>query len=719
VPQSSRSRKKPLILVVDDTATVRQMARDSLEPLGLEVIEAEDGQAGLQTFVEERPDLVLLDVNMPRMDGCSMCEEIRRTPGARNTPVLIMTASDEVDAIRRAYEAGATDFTTKPISWMVLSQRVLYMLRMSTAVQELSRSRERLAKAQRIARLGNWEIHLKTGALDGSEELLRLYAVSPDRPVVTLDRLLRTVHPDDQVVVRRVIGEALREGTGFHVDHRVILPEGEPRHVHLQGEVVFDDGGEPAKISGTAQDITDRKKAEEQIQYLAYHDSLTRLGNARLFREQLTSTLAQAQRHKQIIGLLFVDLDHFKRVNDTFGHSVGDRLLRCVADRLINSVRTGDFVSRSVPEDAASTVSRFGGDEFMVSLCSIRSSEEAGKVAERILESLARPFEIEGHEIGVTASVGITVAPADGEDVDTLFRNADSAMYHAKEQGRGNYQFYERSMNETALQNLTVERELRAALGGGELLLHYQPKVEIATDRIVGFEALLRWQHAERGMVPPDEFISIAERSGLIGPLGEFVLESACAQAKAWREAGLPPIRISVNLSAHQFRTDEIAETVTRLLQETPLSPRSLDLEITESTMMENKGVAVRVLQQLKGMGITVALDDFGTGYSSLSYLKGFPVDSVKIDISFIRDITRDPDNAAITAAIISMAKTLNVRVVAEGVETQEQLDFLRNHGCDEFQGFLFSPAVPPDEAADLLRESLDDTASTFPGPKS
>jgi diguanylate cyclase (GGDEF)-like protein/PAS domain S-box-containing protein len=703
VPQPPRSRKKPLILVVDDTATVRQMARDSLEPLGLEVIEAEDGEAGLQAFLEERPDLVLLDVNMPRRDGCSMCEEIRRTPGGRNTPVLIMTASEEVDSIRRAYEAGATDFTTKPISWMVLSHRVLYMLRMSSAVQELSRSRERLAKAQRIARLGNWEIHLKSGALDGSDELLRLYGVSSERPAVNLDRLLRSVHPDDQVVVRKVIGEALREGTGFHVDHRVILPEGDLRHVHLQGEVVFDDGGEPTKISGTAQDITDRKKAED---------------HARLFREQLTSALAQAQRHKQIIGLLFVDLDHFKRVNDTFGHSVGDRLLRCVADRLVNSVRTGDFVSRSVPEDAPATVSRFGGDEFMVSLCSIRSPEEAAKVADRILESLAREFEIEGHEITVTASVGITVAPADGEDVDTLFRNADTAMYHAKEQGRGNYQFYERSMNETALQNLAIERELRAALGGGELLLHYQPKIEIATDRIVGFEALLRWQHADRGMVPPDEFISIAERSGLIGPLGEFVLESACAQAKAWREAGLPPVRISVNLSAHQFRTDEIAETVTRLLQNTPLSPRSLDLEITESTMMENKGVAVRVLQQLKGMGITVALDDFGTGYSSLSYLKGFPVDSVKIDISFIRDITRDPDNAAITAAIISMAKTLNVRVVAEGVETQEQLDFLRNHGCDEFQGFLFSPAVPPDEAADLLRESLDDTSSTFPGTK-
>jgi EAL domain-containing protein (putative c-di-GMP-specific phosphodiesterase class I) len=323
---------------------------------------------------------------------------------------------------------------------------------------------------------------------------------------------------------------------------------------------------------------------------------------------------------------------------------------------------------------------------------------------------------VEGNDVVVTASIGIAVAPDDGEDVDSLIRNADAAMYAAKNQGRATYKFYKLSMNEVAHGHLRLESDLRKALDRGELLLHYQPKLELASGRVTGFEALVRWQHPELGMVPPNDFIPLAEQAGLIGPVGEFVLRTACSQMRAWREMGLPPLRVSVNLSAHQFRTDEVADTVERVLRETPVSPRCLDVEITESAMMQNKNVTVSVLRRLKGIGITVSLDDFGTGYSSLSYLKGFPIDTVKIDRSFIRDLTTDPDDAAITAAIISMAKTLNLRVTAEGVETEEQLAFLRAHGCDEMQGYLFSPPVPADQATEMLRETPPSEPALGPG---
>jgi diguanylate cyclase (GGDEF)-like protein len=486
----------------------------------------------------------------------------------------------------------------------------------------------------------------------------------------------------------------------------VNLPDGAVRHLHLQADPILDESGSLRELSGTAQDITERMRAEEEIRFLAYHDSLTRLGNRQLFNERLSFSLAHARRHRELVAVMFLDLDHFKRINDTLGHTVGDLFLQRVAGRLKNCVRESDCVSRAVEHGTGATISRFGGDEFMVALSNIQNVEELRQVATRILDTMACPFNVEGRDVVVTASIGIAVAPTDGQDVDSLIRNADAAMYEAKKQGRGVYQFYKLAMNDVVNKELQLESDLRKALDRGELLVHYQPKVELATGQVCGFEALVRWQHPELGMIPPNDFVPLAEQSGLIGALGEFVLRTACAQVRAWREMGLPPLRVSVNLSAHQFRTDDLAETVARILRETPLSPRCLDIEITESAMMRSKDVTVAVLQKLKGIGVTVSLDDFGTGYSSLSYLKGFPIDTVKIDRSFVRDLTTDPDDAAITAAIISMAKTLSLRVVAEGVETEAQLEFLREHGCDEMQGFLFSPPVPAEQATELLRET-------------
>jgi diguanylate cyclase (GGDEF)-like protein/PAS domain S-box-containing protein len=624
----------------------------------------------------------------------------------------MMTHSDDAESIQRAYEAGATDFITKPLNWLVLSERVRYMLRMSDVLMQLSRSEQRLSRAQRTARLGNWELDLRSGSFVCSEEVTDLYGVGSEHRAVNMRLLLTAVHPEDRQLVRHALDRALGEGAGFSLDHRIIAPGGDERHVHLQAELVFDASGEPLELSGTAQDVTERKRAEAEVRFLAYHDSLTGLGNRRLFRERLSHLLAQARRDQSLVAVIFLDLDHFKRINDTLTHTMGDTLLRRVADRLRNCVRESDFVSRSLPDESKPTVSRFAGDEFMISLSRIGSAQEAGHVAGRILEVVAQPFDLDGQEVVLTASAGITLAPADGEEVDTLLRNADAAMSYAKTRGRSNFQFYRPSMGEAGRRNLRMETDLRAAIDRNQLVLHYQPKIELATRRINGFEALVRWQHPASGLIPPNDFLPVAEQAGLIVPLGEFVLRSACAQARVWRESGFQPMRVSVNFSAHQFRTEEVADTVDRVLRETPLSPRFLDVEVTESTMMENQGIAIRSLQRMKGIGITVSLDDFGTGYSSLSYLKGFPVDAIKIDRSFIRDITRDPDSATITAAIISMAHTLNLKVVAEGVETEEQLEFLHNCGCDEVQGFLFSRPVPADDATGLLRADAPGHAS-------
>lgn len=700
-------RTPPRVLIVDDTKLIREMGREALEAVGLQIIEAADGDAALREYSRSQPDLVVLDVNMPRRDGFSVCEQIRRTRGGENVPILMLTSSDDVDSIRRAYEVGATDFSAKPVNWEILSQRVRYMLRMSGVIVDLQKSQERLAKAQRTARLGYWELDPRTGRLDCSSELSELYGLGPNDVLASYEDFSAVIHPEDRALVQNAVDRASSDGSALNIDHRVKLPNAEQRTIHLHADAIPNELGPPFELSGTAQDVTERIRAEEEIRFLAYHDSLTRLGNRRLFIERLNYALLQARRHKTVVGVLFLDLDHFKRINDTLGHSIGDLFLKRVAERLRNCVRETDCVSRALNTDSDPTVSRVGGDEFMISLCSIRDAAEAAQVAARILEVLARPFQLEGHDLVVTASIGVALSPDNGDDVDILIRNADVAMYHAKKSGRGTYQFYEQSMNEVAQQNLRLESDFRGALERGELLVHYQAKIELGTRRITGFEALARWHHPELGMVPPTTFVPLAERAGMIIQMGEFVLRSACAQMKEWRESGFQPLRVSVNLSAHQFRTDEIADTVVRVLKETPMSPRCLDLELTESAMMQNQAVTVSVLQKLKGIGITVSLDDFGTGYSSLSYLKRFPVDTVKIDRSFIRDLETDPDDAAITAAIISMAKTLNLKVVAEGVETEQQLAFLREHGCEEMQGFLYSRPLPPEQATALLRESF------------
>ena len=474
---------------------------------------------------------------------------------------------------------------------------------------------------------------------------------------------------------------------------RILRPDGSIRWVHDRAFPVHNAEGRVYRITGIAEDITERKHAEEQLMKLAHYDVLTSLPNRVLFYDRLKQAIAHAKRNHWVVGVMFIDVDRFKNVNDTMGHAVGDRLLQQVSERLKGTVRSGD------------TVGRLGGDEFAVVLSNLGSAQDANLVAQKMMACFAEPFRLEGTDVYVTASIGITLYPDDSTEQDILIRNADAAMYKAKEIGRDSYQFYTPEMNTRALESLGMESSLRRALDRGEYLLHYQPKVGIVNGEITGLEALIRWRHPDRGLVSPGEFMPVLEETGLIVQVGQWVLNAVCRQIKEWESTGVQPVPVAVNLSARQFTSKDLGNTIKRILEEHQLDPALIELEITESSLMVNTEEAVRTLEYLSSLGVSISIDDFGTGYSSLSYLKRFPLDSLKIDRSFIRDVTTDGDDATITRAVISMAHSLGLKVIAEGVETERQLAFLTEYGCDQIQGYFFSRPLPADDCSMWLRE--------------
>ena len=442
-------------------------------------------------------------------------------------------------------------------------------------------------------------------------------------------------------------------------------------------------------------DVSVARALGAEMSHLAQHDTLTNLPNRTLLKDRLSQAIITADRNDTKVAVLFLDLDGFKQINDSLGHAIGDKLLQSVAKRLLACVRTSD------------TVSRQGGDEFVILLSEVAHAGDAGLKAGKIINALLSPHEIGAHSLHVKASIGVSTYPADGMDADILIKNADLAMYRAKEEGRNNYQFFEQDMNVRAVERHSVEANLRTALERNEFVLHYQPKIDLKTGEITGVEALVRWLHPERGLIGPQEFVPIAEDCGLMLPIGRWVLREACRQARAWQDAGLPPIELSVNISSVEFRSQNFVDGVRSVLNESELKPRYLELELTESALMQHAEFTVPVLQKLKAIGLRLAIDDFGTGYSSLSYLRQFPIDTLKVDQSFVHEINADTDEATIISAVINMGGSLNRRVIAEGVETTEQLSFLRAHGCDEGQGFYFSRPLPATKFAELLRAGM------------
>ncbi|MES9897815.1 MAG: EAL domain-containing protein [Sedimenticola sp.] len=503
----------------------------------------------------------------------------------------------------------------------------------------------------------------------------------------------------------------------FPQDTLLIPAEGhDPKHIE-ETNIRRDDGSNcPIELTigivnlesgrvyiATLRDTTERNSAQERIKKLAYYDALTGLPNRSVFLDRLELALENAKRHNDLVAVMFIDLDRFKRVNDTLGHNVGDHFLTQVAKRLRNTIRTSDTVTKLHKDDDIPLLTRLGGDEFTLLLSRIRNANDVARVGQRILEDLRRPVRIDGHELVLTGCIGIALFPGDGEDADAILRNADVAMYQGKKRGRNQAAFYSASMNETALHVLTLEEELHQALRNSEFEVHFQPKVSIQTRKPVGAEALVRWHHPKHGMMLPGEFLPVAEETGLLGPISDWVLGETCKQIRCWADSGKQPLPISVNISNQQFNGDDLLIKLKRVLQESAIDPGLLELELTESIVMENAPRAVEITRSISEMGVSLSIDDFGTGYSSMSHLKRLSVDKLKIDRSFVMDLGIDSEDEAIIKAITALAHSMHLEVIAEGVETEAQLERLGQHGCNEAQGFLFSRAIPADEFAEWL----------------
>lgn len=700
------TQPRPRILVVDDELTARLLMQAALEKAGFAVSLAETGEEALRAFNTQTCDLVMLDVDMPGLDGFQVCARLRQDAGDA-LPIVMVTGMDDLASIERAYEVGATDFIAKPINWALIGHRVRYLFR---AYQVLLALRQ--ANARNTAILNAipdlmFEVDL-SGRFLNYHSPRRELLVSP--PEQFVGRTVTEVLPPDAArVCLEAIQEAAMTGLSSGGQYELALSLGTRWFELSISRKEVEAGGDPTFIV-LARDITERKEAEGRILKLAYFDTLTGLPNRLAFAERLDREIQRASHHEDGLAVLFLDLDGFKNVNDTLGHGAGDALLQSVAERLGECRRPADVVARVDFTESEIDVARLGGDEFTLLLPHLRHPEHALGVAMRIHEQMRRPFLLEGHEVVLGASIGIALYPDDGEDAATLLKHADTAMYHAKKQGRDNCQFYSASLTEEVMHRLELESALRLALERNEFSLAYQPQLDLASGRILSLEALIRWNHPERGAIPPLDFIPVAEENGLIVSIGEWMLRAACADAVRWRDAG-HPLRVAVNLSTVQFRNSRLVEQIGLILRETGLAADRLELEVTESVLMEDSAATRSTLEALRGMGLCLSLDDFGTGYSSLGYLKRLPLHNLKVDKGFVRGLPEDRESLAIVRAIVAMARNLGFSVTAEGIETLAQARLLCDLECERLQGFHIGEPVSAAAILPLLsrRWTLDE----------
>lgn len=560
---------------------------------------------------------------------------------------------------------------------------------------ELHRQTVLLEATQRAASVGGWEIDIASGHLYWSAEMYRIHEIAPADYVPTLDTALDFFAPEARATIRDAFESTLNDGKSWDLELELITAKGRRIWTRATGAAQMGTRGSPVKASGSLQDISSRRAAEERIRHMAHYDELTGLANRALFTAQLTHALSRAERWGKRLAVLFIDLDRFKNINDSLGHDVGDEVLREIGRRLVATMRAADLTAR------------LGGDEFVILIEELEHPDRMPELCRKLLRTIEQPIVAAKREFLLSASIGIASYPADGLDAQTLLKHADIAMYRAKEQGKNTFEFFSSQPHVPAIDVLSLEARLRrAVMELRQFVLHYQPQVSVVDGHITGVEALVRWSTPE-GLVPPGQFIALAEETGLIGTLGSWVLGSACAQAHAWRKRGLPRLRMAVNLSARQFYGAHLVDEIREVIQVTGIDPQCLELEITESVMMKNIEHVAMQLKSLKDIGVGIAVDDFGTGYSSLAYLKRLPIDSLKIDRSFVRDVPHDHDDAAIARAVIALAHSLRLKVVAEGVETQAQLEFLAALGCDEIQGYLFSHPRVAVDIEDLMRRDV------------
>ena len=693
-----------ILLLVEDNPGDARLLREMFNEEGshnAELTHVECMREAEKHLAEAAYDIIVLDLGLPDAQGL---EAVRRAHAAApRVPLVVLTGLDDESLASQTLREGAQDYLIKgQIDTRGLQRALRYAIERKSMEEALFVEKERAQVTLNC--IGD---AVACTDISGNITFLNLVAEkmtgwswqeAAGKPMAEVFRILdatsreTTANPMDM---------AVRQNRTLHLPSNCILirRDGFETPIEDSAAPIHDREGLATGAVIVFRDVSAARAMAVQMAHSAQHDFLTGLPNRMLLSDRVNQAIFLAWRHMKKVAVLFLDLDGFKHINDSLGHPIGDKLLKSIAKRLVDCVRAPD------------TVSRQGGDEFVVMLSEMEQPEDAAVAARRILQAVAEAHSIDQHDLHVTTSIGVSVYPDDGLDAETLIQNADTAMYQAKENGRQSYQFFKPAMNVRAVERQSIEEGLRRALERNEFALHYQPKVNLKTGEITGAEALIRWTHPTRGPVPPGQFIPVAEDCGLILPIGNWVLREACKQARAWLDAGLPLGTMAVNISAMEFRDENFLEGIFAILKDTGLDPRTLELELTESVLMKRAGSTESILKILRTRGVQLAVDDFGTGYSSLSYLRKFPIDALKIDQSFVRQITSAPDETTIVAAVISMGRSLKLRVVAEGVETQEELKFLQAHECDEAQGYYFSRPVLPEQFARLLKTGVSEAA--------
>lgn len=687
----SLETRRPLVLIADDDELMRSLMAAALSEKGFDTIEAEDGEKAIAMVGTASPDLVLLDVNMPAMNGFEACSQIRRLPGGKELPVVIVTGNEDTDSINAAYDCGATDFISKPVNWSLIGHRMRYVLRGALTRKELTSSEARNramleALPDRLIMLDQaGSVRSVIEQSDAQRSPPDSYADTPleallpgTATVLALDHLSTAVTSGKETSFEFSDRDESEKTRYFEVR---ILPQPDRSALLI------------------LRNITPRKLAEQKIHQLAFYDELTLLPNRNCFIQHSESALSSLKPKRDRYLLCRFNLDHFKRINDTLGHAVGDDALRQLGDRLTN------FRDRWSDTGRYLDIARLGSDEFAL-LCSLGEADDSNVILQALLSEFDVPVTCDRHQLIITFSAGTAVFPEDGQNIENLLRSADKALSSAKAAGRNVQVAYDPQEHERSSDTLHLESDLRAALQQDQLALHFQPKFDLRSGALLGAEALLRWEHPEQGMISPGTFIPMAEETGLIVDIDRWVMDRACRHLRDWRTAGLAQLPVSINLSGREFNFDRPEITLQRILDTNGVDPSLIELEITETVLMADPSAAAVKLAELKAMGIRLAVDDFGTGYSSLGYLKRFPLDVLKIDREFVRDLDHDENDRTLCRAMISMARGLGLEVVAEGIETREQHDFLRFEGCQVGQGFLLAKPLPVEAYEAMLAET-------------
>lgn len=688
---SFEQRQKPLIVLADDDEITRDVASAVLVEAGFDTIATDNGIDVVARFAEHAPDLVILDVMMPGQDGISACRAIREVPMSRYVPILILTGKDDVASVRNAFDAGATDFLTKPINWTLFTHRVRYALRTAQLDIDLRENQLRLISAQRMAKLGYLELDLSSNTLHCTDELLAILGTQSQLSIPNFESFLAFVPSEHRASVSETFNGVITTHVPSNIEFTLQLADGRQRRVYSRAEVILDRNQSPRRLVAIVHDLTERAEAELRLAFLTNYDPVTSLPNRNLFMDRLNVAAREAKRYAHLFAVIIVDIDRFKHVNQSYGHEFGNEVLRQIAERIQTNVRECD------------TVARLGGGEYALIINELQEAEDVIRVAHTINDSMKTPLRCRDQEIFATLGIGVSVYPVDSTEPDILLKNAETAMHEAKRSGRSQFRFFTDDMNNAARERMEMETELRRALENREFILCFQPQIEIQSGRLWGAEALIRWKHPRKGIISPLHFIPTLEDTGLILPVGEWALRAACEQIVAWHNDGYD-LTLSVNLSAKQFNDPQLLEGILNALEQTRVDPQRLELELTESTLMSDEQRALRIMSDIRSHGVQLAIDDFGTGYSSLSYLKKLPVNHLKVDRSFVINMAEDDDDRIIVQSTVDLAHNLGLEVIAEGIETISALQLLKDMNCEIAQGYYIAHPMEPAQFDAWLR---------------